>query len=100
MAKLKAYLVRDAYEGFTQLIFAETASKARYFAASRSFYCDLDYVDSRARRFPAADVALREGADKPYWEDDEKICGALGMKYSCFDCEAVYPVGGSCPNGC
>lgn len=95
---MNAYIVTDGV--YEQLIFAETGNKARYFAATKSWFGPLEYIETSCKRYPAGDAILRQEAQGPYWESNEKLCGSVGMKYRCFDCESIYPVGERCPNGC
>lgn len=72
---MKAYCVRDVndYEEVTPVVFAETAKKAIKLAwYITDEFCEVRYIDLRARRFPEADQFYTEGKKELDWNNPEE----------------------------
>lgn len=79
---MKAWVVRDEYEEYATVVFAETRNKARLEAMRTDTCEDMEYLQIKPRRFREADSQYR-GLREMDWEDffDRKFL--VGYGWSC-----------------
>lgn len=82
---MKAYTVsdRNGDEGITLVVFAETAGKAKAYAANSAEFDYYEFTDMRAQRVPALDRFYR-GRPQMDWMDDEDRVAMV--RYAGFSC--------------
>jgi len=92
---MKAYRVWDseAVEGYSTVVFAENASKAKRMAMRTDTCEDAEYINIRARRFPEMDDKYRGAWEIDWYNDDDRralveawmvvLRNELGMRRLC-----------------
>lgn len=80
--KMKAYCVDSEYSEGVEIIFAETANKAKYIALRKTdTFCDDEYVHLHARRYPKIDKFYKNGKTIVDWVEDDDIRVELVKEY-------------------
>lgn len=87
---MKAFGVDD-YNGYSEgsiIVFAETRAKAKATAINTDEFCDFEWNELRAIRYPILD-ALYNGRAVVEWMDDVEITRVLVRDYGwhCYDTE-------------
>lgn len=88
MKAYKAYDSRDCL--YSEVVFAETANKAKSNAMWSDTMEDVDYIHIRVRRVPALDRFYRGRMFLNWYNSDDRIAMVRYGKYQCaddFDCE-------------
>lgn len=83
---MKAYKAWDEYnsEGYSTVVFAESASKAKAIAFYSEACVDARFVDIRVRRFPEMDGHDR-GRSEIDWYDPEDRKALVALGWACID---------------
>lgn len=83
---MKAYKAWDEYnsEGYSTVVFAESASKAKAIAFHSEACEDARFVDIRVRRLPEMDGHDR-GRSEIDWYDPEDRKALVALGWSCID---------------
>ena len=82
--KIKAYKCHDDYSGYSTVIFAETAGKARYIAInSDTLGEDLEFKDIYVRRIPALDVYYKGKKEMDWYDPDDRLVMVKIAGYMC-----------------
>lgn len=79
--KMKTYCVDSEYSEGTEIIFAETANKAKYIALKTDTFCEDEYVHLHARRYPKIDKFYKKGKTIVDWVEDDDIRVELVKEY-------------------
>ena len=66
---MKAWVVRDLYDEYSTVVFAETRNKAKMAAMSTDCCEDMTYLQIRPIRFKDAD-AMYKGGFEMCWDDE------------------------------
>lgn len=82
---MKAYCISENNEPTMEVVFAETAGKAKYIAST---HCDTfiytDFINLRARREPALDKYYKEGKLMMDWcNSEDRIVLVKECGFSC-----------------
>lgn len=82
---MKAYLVsdRNGDEGYSLVVFAETAGKAKAYAVGVDEFCDYGFTGLRAIRKPMLDKYYK-GKDEMNWFDPKDRIAMV--RYADFEC--------------
>lgn len=81
---IKAYKCTEAYEGYSTVIFAETAGKARYIAIkSDTLGEDNEFKDIYVRRIPALDRFYRGRKEMDWFDPDDRLEMVKEAGYRC-----------------
>ena len=97
---MKAYTAsdRNGDSGYSIVVFAETAGKARAYAASSETFDEYDFTEIRVNRCPALDRFYRGEPEMNWLNDDDRVAM---VRYANFECssEVWYPEceEGECP---
>ena len=91
---MKAWEVRDEYEEYSAVVFAETRNKARLIAQCLDVCEDMRYIDIRPRRFKEADSMYR-GSREMDWFDTKDRRFLVDHGWSCV--EPIYEHCLDCP---
>lgn len=81
---MKAWIVRDEYDEYSTVVFAETRSEARLAAMATDCCGDMDYIAIRPVRFPEADSMYRGGSELE-WDDPEARVFLVEHGWSCVE---------------
>ena len=85
-AKIKAYKCWEDYEGYSTVVFAETAGKARYVAMnSDTLGEDLTFKDVRVRRIPVLDGCYKGRREMDWFDPDDRLAMVKEAGYRCDD---------------
>lgn len=96
---MKAWIVREEIEGYSEVVFAKTRGKAKSIAMCIDAFEDTDFCDIEARRLPHMDKYYSDGKMVMDWYDSKdrlalvKDCG-FQCHPDCFDlseCEEFCP---------
>lgn len=83
---IKAYKCTEAYMGYSTIIFAETAGKARYIATkSDALGEDNEFKDIYVRRIPALDRFYRGRKEMDWFDPDDRLAMVKEAGYQCDD---------------
>lgn len=83
---IKAYRCREDYEGYSTIIFAETAGKARYIAMqSGSLGEDNEFKDIFVRRIPALDGYYKGKNEMDWFDPNDRLAMVREAGYQCDD---------------
>ena len=81
---MKAWIVRDEYDEYSTVVFAETRNQARLEAQVTDCCGDMAYLDIHPRRFKEADSMYR-GKREMDWYDPEDRKFLVGYGWSCVE---------------
>lgn len=81
---MKAWVVRDEYEEYATVVFAETRNKARLEAMRTDTCEDMEYLQIKPRRFREADSQYR-GLREMDWQDSFDRKFLVGYGWSCVE---------------
>lgn len=83
---IKAYICNEDYMGYSTVIFAETAGKARYIALkSDTLGEENEFKDIRVRRIPALDGFYKGKKEMDWYDPDERLAMVKEAGYRCDD---------------
>ena len=83
---IKAYKCREEYEGYSTIVFAETAGKARYIAMqSGSLGEENEFKDISVRRVPALDGFYKGKNEMDWYDPDDRLAMVKEVGYQCDD---------------
>lgn len=83
---IKAYKCAEYYMGYSTVIFAETAGKARYIAIkSDTLGEDNEFKDIYVRRIPALDRFYRGRKEMDWFDPDDRLAMVKEAGYRCDD---------------
>lgn len=83
---IKAYKCEEDFMGYSTVIFAETAGKARYIALkSDTLGEDNEFKDIRVRRIPALDGFYKGKAEMDWYDPDDRLAMVKEAGYMCDD---------------
>ena len=82
---MKAYTVtdRNGDEGTSLVIFAETAGKAKAYAAHTDTFCDYGFTGLRVNRISALDSCYRGKPEMDWLDMDDRVAM---VRYADFEC--------------
>lgn len=69
---MKAWKVRDKYDEYSFVVFAETRNKAKYEALLTDYCEDMDYIEIRAKRYKEADTMYRGKGEMDWFDPDDR----------------------------
>lgn len=86
---MKAYKAWDEYnsEGYSTVVFAENASKAKAIAFSSEACEDARFIDIRVHRLPEMDQQYR-GLSEIDWHNPEDRRALVTLGWSCLEAES------------
>ena len=82
---MKAYTVtdRNGDEGTTLVVFAETAGKAKSYAANTDTFCDYGFTGLRVNRCSALDSYYRGNPEMDWLDMNDRVAM---VRYADFEC--------------
>lgn len=81
---IKAYRCEEDYMGYSTIIFAETAGKARYIAMnSDTLGEDNTFTDIYVRRIPALDSFYKGKREMDWYDPDDRLAMVREAGYMC-----------------
>lgn len=95
--KMKAYCIDSEYSEGVEIIFAETANKAKYIALKTDTFCEDEYVHLHARRYPKIDKFYKKGKTIVDWVEDDDIRVELVKEYGHYCLEPMSECCEVCP---
>ena len=101
---IKAYKAWDeySYEGYSTVVFAESASKAKMIALYSDACEDARFTDLRVKRLPEMDKHYR-GYSEVDWDNPEDRKALVALGWSCLEPEtwqcAACPAADTCEGG-
>lgn len=82
---MKAYSIsdRNGAEGYSLVVFAETAGKAKAYAARTDDFCDYGFTGIRVIRKPSLDRFYRGNIEMDWDNDEDRVAM---VRYANFEC--------------
>lgn len=84
---MKAYSVsdRNGDEGYSLVVFAETAGKAKAYAAGTDDFCDYGFTGIRAIRKPMLDKYYKGKPEMDWFDPKDRVAM---VRYANFECSS------------
>ena len=84
---MKAYTAsdRNGDSGYSIVVFAETAGRAKAYAANSETFDDYDFTEIRVNRCPALDRFYRGKPEMNWLNDDDRVAM---VRYANFECSS------------
>ena len=99
-AAIKAYSAsdRNGDSGYSIVVFAETAGKAKAYAASNEAFDEYDFTEIRVNRIKELDGFYKGKREMDWMDDDDRVAMVRYANYEC-SCEVWHPEceHGECP---
>lgn len=81
---IKAFKCRESSMGYSTVIFAETAGKARYIAVkSDTLGEDMEFKDIDVRRIPALDRCYKGRSEMDWFDPEDRLAMVKEADYVC-----------------
>lgn len=89
---LKAYSAsdRNGDTGYSMVVFAETAGKAKAYAAKSDMFDMYDFTEIRVHRCKALDRFYRGNQEMDWMNESDKVAMVRYANYEC-SCEVLHP---------
>ena len=95
--KMKAYIAsdRNGESGYSMVVFAETAGKAKAFASNSDRFDYYDFTDMRVRRCKELDSYYQGRLEMDWLDDNDRVAMVRYANFECSgeiwhpDCETV-----------
>lgn len=84
--RIKAFKCYDDYSGYSIIVFAESAGKARYIVINSDMLGDdLEFKDVYVRRIPALDGYYKGKKEMDWYDPEDRLAMVREAGYRCDD---------------